>query len=289
MSAPRTDTTSAPVPVRAAALDLRVVRALPFATVCVVLAAAGHGVASGGAVPAGALLLGWALVGAVAVFAARRERSLRAIVGGLVAGQGGLHLLFHAARCGRRTPTAAGPVGPSPVSSMAGMHGMPNMAGMPKGMAGMAGTPRALVAAGGRPGLPAAHVAAGGGTAPHAVVAAAHVSFWSHSAILGLSPAMLLAHLAATVAAGWWLWRGEVAVWRLVRLTARTVSATVHARSASLRGALALFAVLRAGAGGGSRAAATRFVPADGRWWLPRWTPLRHVVIRRGPPSVPAV
>ncbi|MFJ2865778.1 hypothetical protein [Kitasatospora sp. NPDC087314] len=86
---------------------------------------------------------------------------------------------------------------------------------------------------------------------------------------------MLVAHLAATVAAGWWLWRGEVAVRRLVRLTAETVTAPVHARAASLRGVLALLAVLRGGVDEGSRAAAVRFVPAAGRWWLPRWTSLK--------------
>ncbi|MFI9362700.1 hypothetical protein ACIG5E_16855 [Kitasatospora sp. NPDC053057] len=270
-----------PTPVHAAALDLRVLRALPFATVCVALAAAGHGLASGSAVPSGALLLGWALVGVVAVLAARRECSLRAIIGGLAVGQGGLHVLFHAAQCGRRPPSAASPANPSSVSSMVGMPGM-------HGMSGMAGMSGALPVGSGRPGPSAAHVAAGSGGAAHAVVAATHVSFWGHAALLGLSPAMLVAHLVATVAAGWWLWRGEVAVWRLVRLTAETVSATVHAREASLRGVLALFALLRGGTAGRSRAAATRFVPAEGRWWLPRWTSLRHVVIRRGPPLVSA-
>jgi hypothetical protein len=272
-----------PTAARAAALDLRVLRALPFATVCVALAAFGHGLASGSAVAPGALLVGWVLVGAVAVLAARRERSLRAIVGGLAAGQGGLHVLFHAAQCGRRPPTAAGPANPS--AAMAAMPGMPGM----HSMSGMAGMSRALSAGNGRSGPSAAHAAAGSSAAPHAVVAATHVSFWSHAALLGLSPAMLVAHLAATVAAGWWLWRGEVAVWRLVRLTAETVTATVHARAASLRGALALFAVLRGGTHGRSRAAAVHFVPAEGRWWQPRWTLLRHVVIRRGPPLVPAV
>ncbi|MFH8383835.1 hypothetical protein ACH4E7_23280 [Kitasatospora sp. NPDC018058] len=268
-----------PTPVRAAALDLRVLRALPFATVCVALAAAGHALASGRAVPPGALLLGWTLIGTVAVLAARRERSLRAIVGGLAAGQGGLHVLFHAAQCGRQSPATAGPTNPS--SSMASMPGM-------HGMSGMAGMSRALSVGSGRPGPSVTHVTVGNGAAPHVVVAATHVSFWSHATLLGLSPAMLVAHLVATVAAGWWLWRGEVAVWRLVRLTAGTVTTAVHARAASLRGALALFAMLRGGMDGRSQAAATRFVPADGRWWLPQWTLLRHVVIRRGPPLVPA-
>ncbi|MEU6970293.1 hypothetical protein AB0A71_21640 [Kitasatospora aureofaciens] len=233
MSAARSAPAPAPTvaPVRTAALDLRVLRALPFATVCVALAAAGHALASGSAVPPGALLLGWVLLGTVAALAARRERSLRAIVGGLAMGQGGLHVLFHAARCSRRPPVTAGPAHPSAVFSMAGMPEMPGMHDMP-GMAGISG---ALAGGSRRPGPSAAHVAAGSGATAHVVVAATHVSFWSHTAVLGLSPGMLVAHLAATVAAGWWLWRGEVAVWRLVQLTAATVSATVHARAASLR------------------------------------------------------
>lgn len=56
-----------PAPGRAAALDLRVLRALPFATVSVVLAVAGHALASGAGVPLGTVLLGWGLTGAVAV------------------------------------------------------------------------------------------------------------------------------------------------------------------------------------------------------------------------------
>ncbi|MGW2248900.1 hypothetical protein ACWCXH_01665 [Kitasatospora sp. NPDC001660] len=248
-------TAAEPLPVRAAALDLRVLRALPFATVCVVLAAAGHALASGGAVPLSALLSGWLLTGAVAVFGARRERSARAIVGGLAAGQGGLHVLFHAAQCPRRSPMRAG------------MDGMADMPGM-----------------GGRSGAPMTHMVMGGGAAPHTAVAATHVAFWAHATLLGLSPAMLAAHLAATVAAGWWLRRGEAALWTLVRLAADTASATVRACAAQLRRVLDLFVALRDGLGGRAGAGGVRPVPADGWWGLPPSALLRHVVIRRGPP-----
>ncbi|WBP84982.1 hypothetical protein [Kitasatospora cathayae] len=54
--------------------------------------------------------------------------------------------------------------------------------------------------------------------------------------------------------------------------------------AAALRGTLALLALLRGGPDTGRRVAAVCSVPAAGRRWLPRWTPSRHVVIRRGPP-----
>ncbi|MEU7095671.1 hypothetical protein [Kitasatospora aureofaciens] len=273
MSAPRTE----PVPalVRVAALDLRVLRALPFATVCVVLAAAGHALESGSPVPLGALLLGWVLTTVAAVTGARRERSMGAIVGGLAAGQAGLHVLFHAAQSLRPPPRPAGADGSGHAPDMGDMPGMAHMPGM-------------LATGGGHSGAAVPHVAAGSTGAPHAVAAATHAAFWCHAPHLGLSPAMLVAHLAATVAAGWWLQRGEAAVWRLVRLTAGAVTATAHACAAPLHGLLALFAVLRCGVDGRSRARAVRFASADGQRRVPQSALLRHAVIRRGPPPVPA-
>lgn len=159
------ETEAGPAPGRAAALDLRVLRALPFATVSVVLAVAGHTLASGAAVPAGAVLLGWGLTGAAAVCGGRRERSLSTITGALGAAQLGLHLLFHLAQ-GAGAPGMAG---------MPGMSSMPAMPGMPSAAAPVA---------------------------PHALG-------WAHALLLGLSPAMLAAHLVATVLAGWWLRQGR--------------------------------------------------------------------------------
>ncbi|MFD7455279.1 hypothetical protein [Kitasatospora sp. NPDC059827] len=284
------DAGPAPLPVRAAALDLRVLRALPFATVCLVLSAAGHVLASGDRLSPGVLLLGWVLVAAFAVLGARRERSARAIVGALLGGQAGLHLLFHAAGAVAGTGPAAGSgAGQSGtarggIGGAAGTAGVPDMGGMPDmaGMPGMSGMPGMA----GRRGAAMTHVtaSAGAGTAHHTAVAATHLGFWCHATLVGLSPAMLLAHLGATLAAGWWLRRGEAAVWALVRLAARAAEATGRACAAQLRGVLALFTALQDGLNAPGRAL-RRAAGAD-RSGRACSAFLRHVVIRRGPPGL---
>ncbi|WP_329571609.1 hypothetical protein [Kitasatospora sp. NBC_01266] len=237
------ETEAGPAPGRAAALDLRVLRALPFATVSVVLAVAGHTLASGAAVPAGAVLLGWGLTGAAAVCGGRRERSLSTITGALGAAQLGLHLLFHLAQ-GAGAPGMAG---------MPGMSSMPAMPGMPSAAAPVA---------------------------PHALG-------WAHALLLGLSPAMLAAHLVATVLAGWWLRQGEAAIWRLVRLTARAAVTTAGAWAVAPRRLLALCAALREGLGARWRGATRAVVRCGEPASRPASTLLRHSVIRRGPPGGP--
>ncbi|MDH6135605.1 hypothetical protein P3T37_005021 [Kitasatospora sp. MAA4] len=230
--APAASATAAPLPARAG-LGLRVLRAVPFATVCVVLSAAGHVFASGGALPLPALLLGWLAICAMATAAAGRERSLRALCVGLLGAQAALHLLFQLAQ----------PAAP-------GTPAMPGMAGM-AAMPGMA------------PPEPS-----------HA-----------HAALLGMSAQMLAAHLLAALAAGWWLRRGEAAIWRLVRMTAKAADAAARACTAAVGSAL-LLAAARPGA---LAAPAARRLPAgwddDGAHRLPTPLLLRHSVIRRGPPA----
>src|SRR3954447_221090 len=87
-------------PSPAAAPGRRVVRAMPFAAVCVVVSALGHGAAGGGSVPTRALLLGAGVVLALAAALAGRERSLPSIATALATGQIGLHLLFHSMTMG---------------------------------------------------------------------------------------------------------------------------------------------------------------------------------------------
>jgi hypothetical protein len=117
------------------------------------------------------------------------------------------------------------------------------------------------------------------GLDPSAYHAAATGSWWQ----FGLTPAMLLGHLLAAVLAGWWLRRGEVALWQLVRLTG---SAAREARqwTAPLGRALALVAAVLRGllamAGAGLREPR----PGAGHSRLPAAAALRHTVIRRGPP-----
>src|SRR6478609_3282794 len=73
---------------------LRTLRAAVFAAVCVVLAAAGHGIASCTTVPLWTLGAGFLAVFAVAASLAGRERALPGIVVLLALGQTVLHTLF---------------------------------------------------------------------------------------------------------------------------------------------------------------------------------------------------
>ncbi|MGK5552361.1 hypothetical protein ACSNOI_12160 [Actinomadura kijaniata] len=79
-------------------------------------------------------------------------------------------------------------------------------------------------------------------------------------------PAMTLAHLLAALAAAWWLRRGEAALWSLARRVAAGV----------LRRPLVLPAVTPPPRPAVRRRGA---VPSPAR------APLRHVLIRRGPPG----
>jgi hypothetical protein len=275
-------------PAHAVALDLRALRALPFATVCVVVSGLGHSLGGGGTVPLHTLLIGGLAVWAVATALAGRERSLGPIAAGLAVGQLGLHLYFHL------SGSMAGMSG-----SMAGMSGMSGMSGTASGsgpnsalaalalrlICGPAGASGAAVT-GLPPGTSAGEIVSRAGLDPHlAVTALPHLDLWTGSAFLGLTPLMLLGHLAAAVVAGWWLHRGEATVWRFTQVTVRLAETLARTQLAQLRTALVLLgAVLRGlpGAPGRPRAGAPRDA---GPWRLPRTALLRHQVVRRGPPA----
>uniref|UniRef100_A0AAU2V619 Integral membrane protein n=1 Tax=Streptomyces sp. NBC_00003 TaxID=2903608 RepID=A0AAU2V619_9ACTN len=271
-----------------AGAGLRLLRAAVFAAVCVVLSAMGHVMAACATVPWWTLLAGFLGVFAVVAPLAGRERTLPSIAGVLAAGQLGLHTLFgigqHTAAasgsgstgdlpviqfaakliCGsgaapltaadaQRIVTDAG-IDPSRVSGTghASMSGMSQMGDMMSGMAG-SGPGSASLAASLLPTLP-----------------------------------MLLCHLLAALATGWLLRRGEVALFRVVRLAAESVTAAAEATTVrSLRRALSFAAALCAGL----LAAAGPSVPLADR----RETPplpgaaLQHSVIRRGPPAAYAL
>ncbi|MGW4382093.1 hypothetical protein [Kitasatospora sp. NPDC004531] len=252
--------------VSVAAWDLRVLRAVPFALVCTVVAAFGHARA-GGAVAPDTLAAGFAAVCATAALLGGRERSLGAIAAALGAGQLGLHLLFH--RFGEGLGSGAAMAHP--------------------GMAGIGGSGTTVSVAGrllcnDTPGdgltvvpldTTADQVVSAAGLDPQAYATVApHAAGW-----LGLTPGMALAHLAAAVLAGWWLRRGEAALWRLVRAAALTA----REWAAPLRTAVALLAALLLGT---SRPAPARRVGRPEDWRLPVAAVLRHSVLRRGPPAV---
>ncbi|MFI9270161.1 hypothetical protein ACIGXM_05530 [Kitasatospora sp. NPDC052896] len=242
----------------AAAWDLRLLRAVPFALVCSVIAAAGHCLAGGGQIAPSTLTLGFAVVCALAALLGGRERSLTGIAGSLGIGQLGLHLLFHST--GQAMPGMTMPgmtmeqVAGALVCNNHG-HGVPHT--LPPGV-----TPQQLISA--------------AGLNPQAYHAATGMPWWQ----FGLTPAMLAGHLLAAVVAGWWLRRGEAALWRLVRL-AGTVA---RAGAASVRTAFLLLAALLRGLLGAPEPTLRAARPDAGSARLPVAAALRHSVIRRGPP-----
>ena len=267
-------------PVPAVALDLRALRALPFATVCVVVSGLGHSFGGGGTVPLSALLVGGLAVWLAATLLAGRERSLGQIAAGLAVGQLALHLYFHFC-----------------LGSMAGMSGMPGMSGSGSSGAGGALTALALRlicgpadsagAAALPPGTTAGEIVSRAGLDPHLVVTALpQLSFWTHPAFLGLTPLMLLGHLAAAAVAGWWLRHGEAAGWRLARVTVQLAETLARTHSAPLRTLLTLVRALLRGMLGGRSGLPPRGSAGDATpWRLPLAALLRHQVVRRGPPA----
>ncbi|MFC6886717.1 MULTISPECIES: MFS transporter [Actinomadura] len=105
----------------------RTSRAVVFATVCVALATLGHAMASGSAVPAWAVLAGFAGTFAVTAALAGHERSLATLTGGLLGGQFALHALFvsasaPAASMQHHPASAAGPSGHGSGTAMTLAH-----------------------------------------------------------------------------------------------------------------------------------------------------------------------
>ncbi|MFD9910767.1 hypothetical protein [Streptomyces sp. NPDC059063] len=273
-----------------AGADLRLLRAAMFAAVCLVLSAGGHVLASCAAVPLWTLGVGFLAVLAVAVPLAGRARSLPGIAGALAAGQLGLHALFGLGQHG--TAMAAAPAGGTDAGSL-----VERAARIVCGAGGATITPvqarQILATAGGGSGSGGS---VGGAHAAHAHTAgdaATHAAAMSSMPAPGLLPSlpMLLAHVLAALAAGWLLRRGDLALTRLVRLSAQGAQEVAQgALVRSLRAALALVRALRAGlpgapgTGSGPARAAHTLVPPK-----LRAAALQHTVIRRGPPTALAL
>lgn len=81
-----------------ASLAVRSLRAAVFAVLCVLLATAGHALATGAAPPVWTQIAGGVPVFLAGCVLSGRERSLAGIGGGTLAVQGGLHVVFDAAR-----------------------------------------------------------------------------------------------------------------------------------------------------------------------------------------------
>ncbi|MFI6648648.1 hypothetical protein ACIBI8_13560 [Streptomyces sp. NPDC050529] len=253
-----------------AGAGMRLLRAAVFAAVCVALSAAGHAMAACATVPWWTLLAGFLGILAVTAPLAGRERSLASIATALAGGQIALHTLF-----GVGTHTA------TPQVTAGGDDALIRFAASLVCGAG----PGALNTA------DAHRIVSTAGIDPASVTEQTHqhLTAAASGGAAGMLPTlpMLLGHLLAALAAGWLLRRGEIALFRLARLSlqgAQQVAA--GARLRALRAALVLVAALRAGLPGGPttgprnpRTAVDAPSPVTG-------DPLQHMVIRRGPPPV---
>ncbi|WP_405979693.1 hypothetical protein [Streptomyces sp. NBC_00158] len=260
-----------------AGAGLRMSRAAVFTAVCVVLSAAGHAVASCATVPWWALALAFIAVFAVAAPLAGRRRPLPGIAAGLAVGQLGLHAVFGLGQHG--AAAAQAPAGGSDASLAAlaaqlvcGGNSVPMSAADARQILEAAGLdPAALAAQAAAQGHMAHAHLAGGAAAPATAL---------------FSPAMLIGHLLAALAAGWLLARGDAALFRLVELSRLSREADPVR---PLRAALAFVRALAAGLPGapsrGPRARRSAAAPAasTGR------DALQHTVVRRGPPTGPLV
>ncbi|MGD1219358.1 MULTISPECIES: hypothetical protein [Streptomyces] len=260
-------------------LDLRMLRAAVFAAVCVALAAAGHGLASCASVPLWTLGAGFLAVFAVAAALAGRERSLPGIAAVLAAGQTALHTLFGLGQHAGATSTDA-------------MSGMPmsDASLVERAARLVCGTAAAAISpAQAQRILAEARIDTGTttGMSPsmHHPADAMAATAGSSMSVLPSLP-MLLGHVLAAVAAGWVLRRGDLALLRLMRLSAHGVAETALVRS--LRSAFALVRALRAGLPGAPeavRAPRTALLAP----LKPQASALQHTVVRRGPPSSTAL
>ncbi|MCC9306145.1 hypothetical protein LN042_03315 [Kitasatospora sp. RB6PN24] len=255
--------------------QLRVLRAVVFATLCVALAATAHVSMSETGLPMP--VLGGAFAGTAGGtwLLAGRRRGLATVSGWMVAVQAALHTLFeHTGSMGTTpaqavrgapdlvslllcTPRGANPTGLSPaeLARMAGLDPdalpatgsatMTPMTGM-QGMSGMAGMQ----------GTGAVHGMAGAGSAP---------------LVDGLSAGMLAAHLLAALACALLLWRGEAAIVGLFEAL-RTLAGVF----------LPVLALLTLTPRGWEPPAPTH--PRSRHTRLPRLALLSHALVRRGPP-----
>lgn len=253
-------------------------RAAVFAAVCVVLAAAGHGLATCATVPLWTLGAGFLGVFAVAASLAGRERALPGIAGLLAVGQTALHTLFGLSGSGSMT-TASGSM------SMADMSLVERAARIVCGTGAAAISPAQAqrILADAR--LDTDMTQSMSASMHHP--ADAMVATTGSSMSLLPSLPMLLGHVLAAVAAGWVLRHGDLALLRLMRLSAHGVAEGALVRS--LRAAFALVRALRAGLPGTPDAAPRTLRTALLAPRKPRTTALQHSVVRRGPPRSTAL
>ncbi|MDX3804151.1 hypothetical protein [Streptomyces sp. AK04-3B] len=237
----------------------RTVRAAVFAAVCVLLAALGHVLMSGSAVPWWTMSAGFAATSAVGWTLAGRERGLPLVVSVVVVAQGALHSAFSWAR-----PAAPASVDASAVQDMSAMStgsvGSTSAGSMSAGSTSMDAMDMGSMGSMGSPHM---------GHAAHAE----HLGHMAHSADGMSSLGMLAAHTLAALLTGLWLAHGERAAFRLLRAVAGRLAAPLFLPLAALP----------------VPPRRPRLRPTRERAErIPRLT-LTHTIISRGPPAGTAV
>ncbi|MEV1079620.1 hypothetical protein AB0I98_15420 [Streptomyces sp. NPDC050211] len=191
----------------------RTLRAAMFAAVCVLLAALGHVLMSGGTVPWWALVAGLAGTSGVGWSLAGRERGLPLVVSLVMVTQGVLHSVFELAQS--TATSAAGPATAPPGSEGPG-HATASMghdmSAMPTGSMDM-----------GR--MATDHAAHMGRMATDH---AAHMGSMGHDMGGMSSFGMLAAHTLAALLCGLWLAHGERAAFRVLRAVAGRLAAPLQ-------------------------------------------------------------
>lgn len=253
------------IPVARAGAGPRLLRAAVFTAVCVVLSATGHALAACAAVPWWTLAAGFIGVFVLVAPFAGRVRSLPSITVALAVGQLALHALFG---LGQQHRLQLAPTADDALIRMAA---------------------RLVCGAGAASLSPtdAQRIVSNAGIAPPGHAAHAHMAEAAAASpqLLPTLP-MLLGHLLAALATGWLLRRGDLALGRLILLSADSAQEVAEvAWLRPLRAALGLVRALRAGM--------TRAPAVDPR--APRRASglpapsageaLQHTVIRRGPPA----
>lgn len=270
-----------------AGAGLRLIRAAVFTAVCVVLSAAGHALASCATVPWWSLCLGFLAVFAVAAPLAGRRRSPAGVAAGLTVGQLTLHTVFGLGQHGAVAASAEAAPATGADSSLPALAARLVCGGNSVPLS-PDDARQILTTAGLDPTALAADAAQAGQLAAQGHGAHAHVAQTLTAApATGLfSPAMLLGHLLAALAAGWLLARGDAALFRLVELSRLSAEADPVR---PLRTALAFVRALGAGLAGSPcgvpQAPGTSADPAA----APGREALQHTVIRRGPPTALAL
>ncbi|MET9433598.1 hypothetical protein [Streptomyces sp. NPDC006551] len=266
-------------------LGPQLLRAAVFAAVCVVLSGLGHALAACAGIALWSVLAGFLGVFASILLFTGRERSLPFIVGALTVGQLGLHTLFGLGQRPLALGAGASPgrglgLGPDANDALVRMAAK-LVCGAGAASLSPADASRIITDAGLDPADAGAHLHPGGHLAAGA----------PQSAELLPNLPMAIGHLLAALATGWLLRRGDLALRRLVQLSAQGATGLAEAALVqSLRAALALVRALLAGLPGVPVTGPLRPVRTAADDPPPQVAEaLQHTVIRRGPPAAACV